>query len=62
MTGVIILKKNNKGFMLVELMVVSVAVLILFIAVYTNFYPRMGEYENRIYYNNVEQLLIPYFF
>ena len=40
--------------MLVELMVVSVAVLILFIAVYTNFYPSMGEYENRIYYNNLE--------
>ena len=48
------MKKNNKGFMLTELMVVSVAILVLFIAVYSNFYPSVGEYENRLYYNNID--------
>ena len=48
------MKKNNKGFMLTELMVVSVAILVLFIAVYSNFYPYFGEYENRLYYNNID--------
>ena len=48
------MKKNNKGFMLTELMVVSVAILVLFIAVYSNFYPNIGEYENRLYYNNID--------
>lgn len=47
------MKKNNKGFMLTELMVVSVAILVLFIAVYSNFYPSVGEYENRLHYNNI---------
>lgn len=48
------MKKNNKGFMLTELMVVSLAILVLFIAVYSNFYPSVGEYENRLYYNNID--------
>lgn len=48
------MKKNNKGFMLTELMVVSVAILVLFIAVYSNYYPNIGEYENRLYYNNID--------
>lgn len=48
------MKKNNKGFMLTESMVVSVAILVLFIAVYSNFYPNIGEYENRLYYNNID--------
>lgn len=48
------MKKNNKGFMLTELMVVSLAILVLFIAVYSNFYPNIGEYENRLYYNNID--------
>ena len=49
-------KLNNKGFMIAELLVVTVAIMVIFTIVYSNFYPTMGEYEKRETYNNINSL------
>ena len=38
-------KSNNKGFILVETLIVSVFIMAIFSILYTNFFPLIGEYE-----------------
>jgi hypothetical protein len=47
-------KLNNKGFALVETMVVSVFIMAIFTIIYTNFYPLVGEYEKRENYDDID--------
>ncbi|MDD5887931.1 MAG: hypothetical protein PUC82_00390 [bacterium] len=47
-------KLNNKGFMLVETLVVTVFVMAIFSIIYTNLYPIMAEYEKREVYDDVD--------
>ena len=47
------MKKNNRGFMLAELLAVTVVIMVLFFGVYTAFMPTVGVYEQRIIYNDV---------
>ncbi len=49
-------KINNKGFALVETLIVSVFVLGIFTLIYTNFYPLIGEYEKRENYDAIESV------
>lgn len=44
---------NNKGFMITELLVVTVAIMAIFTIIYSNFFPTLGEYEKREQYNNI---------
>lgn len=46
-------KLNTKGFALVETLIVSVFVMGIFILLYTNFYPLIGEYEKREGYDTI---------
>ena len=48
--------KNNKGFMMMELLVTSIAILVLFTSVYVNYYPTLGSYEERLSYNNIDSV------
>lgn len=48
------MKKNNKGFVLVETLVVTVFVMAVFSVIYINFYPLAGEYERREFYDDVD--------
>lgn len=47
-------KINNKGFMLLETLVVSIFVMFVFTMIYTNILPLMAEYEKYRNYNTVE--------
>ena len=47
-------KLNNKGFVLVETLIVSVFVVSIFAILYNNFYPLMGEYEKRESYDDID--------
>lgn len=47
---------NRKGFMMAELLAVTVLVLIIFIVIYTNFVTTKGEYEKRIEYYDVDSM------
>ena len=47
-------KKNNKGYVLTEVLVVTVVVMAAFLAIYVNYYPMLGEYERRVAYTNLE--------
>ena len=38
-------KLNNKGFMLVETLIVAVFSMAIFSIIYTNYYPIMADYE-----------------
>lgn len=40
--------------MLVELLAVTIAIIIVFISIYSNFFPALGEYESRMIYNNID--------
>ena len=44
---------NNKGFVLIEILAVTVVIMVIFIAIYSNFLPTAGELEQRILYNDV---------
>lgn len=46
-------KLNTRGFALVETLIVSVFVMGIFILLYTNFYPLIGEYEKREGYDTI---------
>ena len=46
--------QNQKGFILVETLVVAVFVVGVFALLYNNFYPLMGEYEKREVYDDVD--------
>lgn len=48
------MKKNNKGFVLVETLVVTVFVAAVFSVIYINFYPLIGEYERRDFYDDLD--------
>ena len=45
-------KMNNKGFMMAEVLAVTVVILTLFMAIYVNMMPTRGEYEKRLAYND----------
>lgn len=47
-------KLNNKGFVLVETLIVSTFVMSIFSILYNNFYPLMGEYEKREVYDDID--------
>lgn len=47
-------KLNNKGFVLVETLIVSVFIAAIFAILYNNFYPLMGEYEKREVYDDID--------
>ncbi len=49
-------KINNKGFALVETLIVSAFIVSIFTIMYTNFYPIMGEYEKRENYDDISLL------
>jgi len=55
------MKKNNKGFMMVELLVVAVVVLLVFTVMIVNFVPTKGEYEKRLEYNDIDILYANYY-
>lgn len=46
-------KINNKGFAFVELLAVTVVIMLVFMTVYSNFFPISAELENRLLYNDV---------
>lgn len=56
------LKNNNKGFVLVETLVVAVFVAAIFSVIYANFYPLMGEYEKREVYDDVDSKYATFWF
>jgi len=45
---------NNKGFVLVETMIVAVAVAAIFAIIFKHFYPLMGEYTRREDYDDID--------
>lgn len=47
-------KLNNKGFMLVETLIVTVFIMSIFSIIYAQFYPIMAEYERREVYDDVD--------
>ena len=48
------LKNNSSGFVLAETLVVTVFLLAIFAAIYSGFYPLMGEFEKRETYDDVD--------
>ena len=46
--------KNNKGFVLVETLIVSVAIAAIFSVIYTNIVPVLGEYEKVEFYDDLD--------
>ncbi len=53
-------KFDNKGFALVETLIVSVFVVSLFLIVFNNFYPLMSEYEKREVYDDIDGVYAAY--
>lgn len=49
-----IVKLNNKGFMLVETLIVAVFAMSIFSIIYTNYYPIMAEYERREVFDDID--------
>lgn len=47
---------GNKGFALVETLVVAMFVMTIFSLVYTNFFPMIGEYEKREKYDDIDSV------
>ena len=47
---------NKKGFILVETLIVTLFVLTLFILVYQNLVPSLGEYERMSSYDDVDSV------
>lgn len=47
---------NKKGFMMVESLIVTTFVLALFIVVYRNVIPQMGEYDKMFYYDDIDSV------
>ena len=46
-------KNNKKGFAMAELLAISVAILLLFSILFSNYLPLVAEYESRLSYTNV---------
>lgn len=49
-------KINNRGFALVETLIVTAFVVGIFSVMYANFYPMMGEYEKRENYDDISSI------
>ena len=49
-------KLNNKGFLMVETVIVSVFVLAIFLLVYRNSIPMVGMYKNRERYDDIDSV------
>lgn len=49
-------KVNNRGFILVETVVVGVIVLSIFVMIYQNLVPAVGDYETRIHYDDIDSV------
>ncbi len=47
-------KLNNKGFMLVETLIVAVFTMSIFSIIYSNYYPIMAEYERREVFDDID--------
>lgn len=47
-------KINNKGFVLAEMLIVTVFLMVIFSILYSNFYPLLAEYEIREEYDDVD--------
>ena len=50
------LKKNKKGFILVETLIVTIFVMTLFMYVYQNVIPNMGKYEKMSHYDDIDSI------
>ncbi len=48
------MRKNQSGFVLVETLIASVAVMGIFSLIYANYYPLIGEYEKREVYDDLD--------
>ena len=48
------MKLNNKGFVLAEMLIVTVFLMVIFSMLYANFYPILAEYEIREGYDDVD--------
>ncbi len=48
------MKINNKGFVLAETLVVTVFVMLIFTIIYANFYPILGKYQEREYFDDID--------
>ena len=55
-------KLNNKGFVLAETLVVSVFILSIFTLIFINFYPLIGQYEKREFYDDIDSKYDIYWF
>lgn len=53
-------RMNNRGFALVETLVVTVFVATIFTLIYTNFFPMFGEYERREGYDDIDSVYKTY--
>ena len=53
-------KMGNKGFALVETLIVATFVMGIFTLMYTNFFPMMGEYERRERYDDIDSVYNTY--
>lgn len=54
-------KLNNKGFALVETLIVSVFVMGIVTMLFTNYYPMIGEYEKRENYDDIDSVYKTYY-
>lgn len=48
------MKINKKGFVLAETLVVTVFVMLIFTIIYANFYPILGKYQEREYFDDID--------
>lgn len=55
------MKKNKKGFALIEILTVTVVVMVIFTLLYSNLFPLIGEYEKRVGYTDVESQYISFY-
>jgi len=55
------MKKNKRGFALIEILTVTVVVLVIFTMLYANLFPLIGEYEKRVVYNDVETQYVSFY-
>ena len=56
------MKLNKKGFVLAETLVVAVFMATIFTIIYVNFYPLIGEYEKREFYDDLDSKYDIYWF
>lgn len=53
-------KLDNKGFILAETLIVSIFLLLMFTMIYSNYFPIIGEYEQRENYDDVDGKYVAY--